>query len=151
MPVKIERLSPSHIDGMEKIENICFSEPWSRKALEELLSCDYAVYFAATDEESGAVAGYVGMYVSLDVGNINNVGVLPDFRRKGIGRLLMSELCSYCRNNGITLLTLEVRESNAPAIALYEKLGFRKVGLRKNYYKKPTENGVLYNLEIKKL
>ncbi len=149
MSVIIEKLSASHIDGMEIIENTCFSEPWSRKSLEDLLTCDYAVYFAARDEDSGAVAGYVGMYVSFDVGNINNVGVLPEYRRRGIGKMLMDKLCTYCRDNVITLLTLEVRESNAPAIRLYEKLGFQKVGVRKNYYKKPTENGVLYNLEIK--
>ena len=103
----------------------------------------------AKDEESGTVAGYAGMYVSFDVGNINNVGVLPQFRRCGIGKRLMNELCSYCKNNSITLLTLEVRESNIPAIGLYESLGFVNVGVRKNYYKKPSENGVLYNLEIK--
>ncbi|MBE6704208.1 MAG: ribosomal-protein-alanine N-acetyltransferase [Ruminococcaceae bacterium] len=149
MSIVYERLMPSHIDGMEVIENLCFSEPWSRRSLEELLDCEYAVYFVAKDEESGTVAGYAGMYVSLDVGNINNVGVLPQFRRCGIGKRLMNELCSYCKNNSITLLTLEVRESNLPAIGLYESLGFENVGVRKNYYKKPSENGVLYNLEIK--
>lgn len=149
MSIVYERLMPSHIDGMEVIENLCFSEPWSRRSLEELLDCEYAVYFVAKDEESGTVAGYAGMYVSFDVGNINNVGVLPQFRRCGIGKRLMNELCSYCKNNSITLLTLEVRESNLPAIGLYESLGFENVGVRKNYYKKPLENGVLYNLEIK--
>lgn len=143
--IVIERLNSSHIDGMEIIENTCFSEPWSRKSLEELLDCDYAVYFVARDTESGAVAGYAGMYVSLDTGNINNIGVLPIFRRKGIGERLLCDLLNYSRENGIVLVTLEVRESNTPAIALYEKLGFLKVGVRKNYYRSPSENAVLYN------
>lgn len=148
MSVIIKRLDASHIDGLEVIENTCFSEPWSRKSLEELLNCEYAVYFVAVDDETNIVAGYCGMYVSFDIGNINNIGVLPDFRRSGVGAALLSELCLYCKNNSITLLTLEVRESNTPAIGLYEKLGFEKVGIRKNYYKKPTENGLLYNKEI---
>ncbi|MBR5309440.1 MAG: ribosomal protein S18-alanine N-acetyltransferase [Clostridia bacterium] len=146
--IEILRLDASHIDGMEKIENTCFSEPWSRRSLEELLSCDYAVYFVAYDNENGAVAGYGGMYVSVDCGAVNNIGVLPEYRRRGIGERLLSALTEYSENNGITLMTLEVRESNIPAIGLYEKHGFTLVGTRKNYYKKPTENGLLYNKEI---
>lgn len=148
MSIIYEKLNFSHIDGLEIIENECFSEPWSRKSLEELLYCDYAVYFVATDRETNKVAGYIGMYVSLDTGNINNVGVLPEYRRMGIGYGLLSELIRYSGKCGITLLTLEVRESNLAAIALYEKFGFKTVGIRKNYYKKPTENGLLYNKEI---
>lgn len=144
----IEKLCASHIDGMEQIENRCFSEPWSRKSLEDLLTTDYAVYFVAVNDD-GAVMGYSGMYVSFDTGNINNIGVLPEYRRKGIGAALLEALCTYCRENGIVLLTLEVRESNIPAISLYESFGFEKVGVRKNYYKKPLENGLLYNKEIK--
>ena len=149
MSVRIEKLTEKHIDGLEIIENTCFSEPWSRKSLEDLLNCDYAVYFVAVDEETNAVAGYCGMYVSFDTGNINNIGVLPQFRRCGIGASLLDKLCEYCTKSDITLLTLEVRQSNAPAIGLYEKFGFEMVGVRKNYYKKPTENGLLFNKEIK--
>ena len=145
--MKIEKLSASHIDGMERIENECFSEPWSRKSLEELLTTDYAVYFVAVGDD-GAVMGYSGMYVSFDTGNINNIGVFAQYRRKGIGAELLEALCAYSRENGIVLLTLEVRESNIPAISLYERFGFKRVGVRKNYYKKPVENGLLYNKEI---
>lgn len=148
--MRIERLSASHIDGLERIENECFSEPWSRKALEDLILCDYAVYFVAVDDD-GTVVGYCGMYVSFEVGSINNIGVLRSYRRQGVGALLLSHLCTYCESNGIALLTLEVRESNIPAISLYSRFGFEKVGERKNYYRKPTENGLLYNkkFEIK--
>ncbi len=146
MDIKIVKLNPSHIDGLESVENSCFSEPWSRKSLEDLLTCDYAVYFVA--ECDGEVAGYAGMYVSLDTGSINNIGVLENFRRKGIAAKLLSALVEHSRNNGITLMCLEVRISNAPAIALYEKFGFKMVAKRRNYYKKPTEDALLYNLEL---
>lgn len=146
--IVIERLSKAHIDGMENIENKCFSEPWSKKALEELLTNEYAVYFVAKDLESSEVAGYCGMYVSLDTGAINNIGVLPEYRRCGIGSRLLESIIDYSQNNGITLLTLEVRESNTGAKALYEKFGFTEVGTRKNYYRKPTEHAILYNKQI---
>ncbi len=148
MEIKIEKLSPYHIDGLCEIENACFSEPWSRNSLAALTECDYAVYFVATDEKD-RVCGYCGMYTSFEVGAINNVGVLPEYRRNGIADKLLSELISYSKNNGITLITLEVRSSNTGAIALYEKHSFSLVGVRKNYYKKPTEDALLYNLEIK--
>ncbi len=146
MDIKIVKLNPSHIDGLENVENACFSEPWSRKSLEELLTCEYAVYFVA--ECDGEVSGYAGMYVSYDNGSINNVGVLPEYRRCGIAAGLLSALIEHSKHNGITLLCLEVRQSNSPAIALYEKFGFKKVAVRKNYYKKPTEDALLYNLEL---
>ena len=146
--IKIVRLGSEHIDGMVKIENECFSVPWSRKSLEDLLTCDYAIYFVAVNEDNGDVAGYSGMYVSLDTGSINNIGVLTEYRRQGIGEKLLAHLEDYSKNNGIELLTLEVRSSNLPAIGMYSKHGFVKVGTRKNYYKKPTEDGLLYNKEI---
>lgn len=146
--IEIKRLEACHIDGMELIENTCFSEPWSRRSLEELLSCDYAVYFVAYDSEKDIVAGYGGMYVSIDTGAINNIGVMPEYRRSGIGARLLRALEEYSAKNGVTLMTLEVRASNIPAIGLYEKHGFERVGIRKNYYKKPTEDGLLYNKEI---
>ena len=146
MSITIERLNLNHIDGLERIENECFSEPWSRNALQELLSCDYAVYLVAMLD--GSIAGYIGMYTSFDVGAINNIGVLSAFRRKGVGEKLLAALCEYSKENGITTLTLEVRRSNAAAIALYEKFGFRMVAERKNYYKKPAEDALLYNLDL---
>lgn len=148
MEIKIERLASHHLDGLCEIENTCFSEPWSRNSLVALFECDYAVYFVATDE-NGKVCGYCGMYTSFEVGAINNVGVLPEYRRNGIAAKLLSELVSYSKKNGISTITLEVRSSNTNAIALYKKQGFSLVGTRKNYYKKPTEDALLYNLEIK--
>lgn len=146
MEIKIKRLEEIHIDALETIENECFSEPWSRNALSELLTNDCAVYFVA--EYEGEVAGYIGMYVSFEVGAINNVGVLPSFRRLGIGRALIGALIDYSRANGISILTLEVRKSNIAAISLYKDFGFALMGERKNFYKKPVENALIYNLEL---
>lgn len=151
MSVKIERLNQCHINDVSEIENICFTEPWSKKALEDLLTCNYAVYFAAIDDISKKAVGYCGMYVSFEIGAINNIGVLPQYRNCGIASKLLYSLYDYSLMNGIDILTLEVRKSNVPAIKLYEKFGFKKVGERKNYYKKPTEDGIIYNFEIKSI
>lgn len=148
MAIEIQKLCENHIDGLVKIENGCFSQPWSRKSLENLLTCDYAVYFVAYDEENCETVGYCGMYVSEDTGAINNIGVLTSFRRKGIADMLIRKLVGYSIENGITTLTLEVRRSNTPAIKLYEKNGFLPVGTRKNYYKLPQEDALIYNLDI---
>lgn len=148
MGIAIRALSAEHICGLEKIENECFSEPWSKKSLEELLDCSYAVYFVAEDEERGVV-GYGGMYVLADTGAINNIGVLSEYRRCGIASRLLEALITASEERGLCDMTLEVRQSNLAAIGLYEKYGFKKDGIRRNYYKKPTENAVLYTLTLR--
>ena len=149
MALKLERLDVRHIGGMVRIENECFSEPWAEKALCELVDCPYAVYFVAVDE-NGNAAGYGGMYILGDIGSINNIGVLPEYRRQHIGSRLLEALIEYARENCLSALELEVRQSNLGAVSLYEKHGFAEVGRRRGFYRKPTEDAVLYNLEIKK-
>ena len=85
-------------------------------------------------EEDGEAIGYAGMWHIIDEGDINNIGILPDKRRKGYASLLLNELIKYMENEKLACLNLEVRASNAPAIALYKKFGFYEVGVRKNYY-----------------
>ncbi|MBQ7792056.1 MAG: ribosomal protein S18-alanine N-acetyltransferase, partial [Clostridia bacterium] len=96
-------------------------------------------------EEDGKVIGYVGMWNISGEGNINNVAVLPDYRRKGYGRLLLSHLISYAKEHQLLLLTLEVRASNEGAIHLYESCGFEVVGRRKKYYDN-CEDAILMTL-----
>ena len=84
----------------------------------------------------------------LDEGYITNVAVSPDFRRQGIARALIEALLAKARENGLAFVTLEVRESNAPAIALYTGAGFEPVGKRKNFYSNPTENAVLMTISL---
>jgi len=97
-------------------------------------------------ERGGEILGYIGLMYVLDEGYISNVAVRPDFRRQGIAESLLSALETRARGMGLAFLTLEVRAGNGPAIALYEKRGFRSVGRRKNYYEKPTEDAILMTL-----
>lgn len=99
-------------------------------------------------EQDGRTAGYVGCQTVLDEGYITNVAVSPDFRRQGIARALIAELTAKAGENKLAFVTLEVRESNAPAIALYTGAGFVPVGKRKNFYSNPAENAVLMTISL---
>ena len=144
--VKIERLTRQMLCEIAEIERICFSSPWSEKSLELLLG-DGAVGFAATLDGKGVVA-YAGMLTVLDEGQITNVATLPEYRGRGFARAIMLSLEEYARENNISLLSLEVRWSNDAARALYCSLDWCEVGVRKNFYKQPTEDAIIM---IKKL
>lgn len=126
---------------IQHIEQQSFSVPWTETMLRLQLEPDSHVFLTA--EEDGAVVGYVGLMFVLDEGYISNVAVRPDCRRRGIADALLDELERRSRTLLLRFLTLEVRESNSAAIALYEKHGFRTVGRRKNYYEKPREDALL--------
>ena len=138
----IERLTSDRFFEVAELEGLCFSLPWSEKAL-ELLVFDKNVAFVALDSDTGRVAAYGGMLTVLDEGQITNIAVNPSCRRQRIGETIVLALLDYGKKNGIFSVSLEVRESNAAARALYEKLGFASVGVRKNFYSKPTENAIV--------
>ena len=126
---------------IQRIEQRSFSLPWTEAMLRLQLSPDSHVFLTA--ETADGVVGYVGMMYVLDEGYISNVAVRPEARRQGVAEALLTALEQRARALLLSFLTLEVRESNAAAIALYEKCGYRVAGRRKNYYEKPTEDAVL--------
>ena len=91
----------------------------------------------------GKTVGYGGMYTVLDEGYITNIGVMPDYRRRGIGAKLVSKLIDYSVRNSLSFLSLEVRVSNIAAIKLYDSFGFKEVGKRKNFYSNPKEDALI--------
>ena len=131
---------------IQKIEQQSFSVPWTETMLRLQLEPDSHVFLTA--EADGEVIGYIGMMFVLDEGYISNVAVQPPWRRHGVADALLCELEKRAIQKMLSFLTLEVRESNAPAIALYEKHGFCVVGRRKKYYEKPTEDAILMTRTI---
>lgn len=129
------------------IERQSFAVPWTETMLRIQLEPDCHVFLTA--RTAGRVAGYVGLMYVLDEGYISNVAVRPDCRRQGVAGGLLLELERRARALDLRFLTLEVREGNAAAIALYEKHGYATVGRRKNYYEKPTEDALLMTLELR--
>ena len=142
---KIGRLACEHITSVAELESLCFCEPWSAESLKLLLS-ERAMGLVALEGER--VLGYVGMMCVLDEGQITNVAVHPDSRRRGIGRALMEALEEYSRQNGIIYLSLEVRESNHAARSLYAGCGWSECGLRKGFYSHPVENAVIMTRKL---
>lgn len=133
-----------HVDELARLESCCFSEPWTRSGLVAEFMNDTACFVVAEPvDQPGAVAGYAGMHYVAGEGYIDNVAVFPELRKKGVGRLLMNSLFKVCRERGAALLSLEVREGNAPAISLYSSLGFQEVGKRRNFYSNPTEDALI--------
>ena len=129
-----------------ELEKLCFSSPWSYEMLcSEGLRKDSEFLCAFVD---GEFAGYAGMLCVLDEGQICNVAVCPHFRRRGVGEALMTAQRSAGEARGLSVMMLEVRLSNTAAQRLYEKLGWEKVGVRRNFYSAPREDGVLYNLYL---
>ena len=138
--IEIKKVSSDMLSEIADIERECFSSPWSEKSLELLLG-DSAVGFAAFCEER--LVGYVGMMTVLDEGQITNVAVRGDFRRKGCAKALLCTLEEYARENGTVFLSLEVRRSNEAARKLYLADGWREAGVRKNFYTLPSEDAIV--------
>ena len=139
---------PEHIDGILAIERECFAVPWTREGLCAYLPDDMHLLVVYVDE-NGEPMGYIGLMYVLDEGYISNVAVSPKHRRQGIADAMLTYLTEAARERDLSFLTLEVRRSNAPAIALYEKNGFEKVGIRKKYYEKPTEDAIIMTKLLK--
>lgn len=139
--MEILKMSETHISAVTEIERECFSTPWSENALSEELENENARFFVAENENE--VLGYCGMHIVFGECYITNVAVKEKYRGRGIATALMNKLYEVMVNENGDFITLEVRESNSKAISLYEKLGYNKVGTRKNFYSKPTENAIL--------
>ena len=123
--IKIVPMNADHLESLERLERICFSRPWSRKMLAEELENQCAAFLVAEDAVTDDVLGYAGLLVAADEGYITNVAVFPEQRRRGIAGQLLQVFLNFAEANHLAFLTLEVRPSNAAAIALYQGFGFQ--------------------------
>ena len=139
-------MNESHVQPIADIEKLCFSDPWSEKSVASELTNPLSLWIVAVEDDR--VAGYVGSQSVMGESDMMNVAVHPDFRRKGVAEMLVRELVAALAKKDNHCLTLEVRASNAPAISLYEKLGFSQIGLRKNYYRNPKEDALILRKEF---
>lgn len=144
---QVVHASVEHIEGIEALELESFHSPLTAEQISGLIRSGSVIALCAV--EDGRVTGYVSAQTVLDEGYINNIAVAASHRRRGIGRALLEELSREAVEKKLSFLTLEVRESNSGAIALYECTGYGKVGLRKNYYEKPRENAIIMTKFLK--
>jgi ribosomal-protein-alanine N-acetyltransferase len=134
------------IGAVAVIEAANFSMPWSAKGFYDALTQYGGIFFVA--ECDGCVAGYIGMTVAADEGEITQVSIDERYRRQGVAGALMEKLLRDVSQRGVTSIVLEVRVSNEPAIKLYKKYGFKSAGIRKGFYELPREDAeiMIYNI-----
>lgn len=144
--MRIRKLVLEDAPVIAALEKRCFSDPWSEKSIASEVHNPLAYWLVA--EDGGEILGYIGSQSVLDAADVMNLAVSPDHRRKGIGEKLIKALTRHLQENGVIALLLEVRVSNAPAISLYEKLGFVQVGRRPRYYTNPREDALILRKEL---
>lgn len=140
--VRIRAASRGDMDAVMDIEETCFSLPWSRNDIERDIADNIlSAYFVA--ETAGAVCGCAGMWVVLGECHIMTIAVTPEHRQAGVGAMLLMKLLDEARLRGASRYLLEVRASNAPAIGMYEKFGFKTIDVRRAYYENNKEDAVI--------
>lgn len=145
--IEIRKMTLQDVEQIAGMEKLCFTDPWSAASIASETDNPLSLWLVACVGDT--VVGYIGSQSVMGWADMMNVAVHPDFRRQGIGETLVTALEKELRLSGNTCLSLEVRASNQPAIALYQKLGFVQVGLRRNYYHKPKEDALILRKEWK--
>lgn len=148
MAIKFEicEITAGDIPAAAAIEKECIPEPWSEKAFFDEFANDKSIMLCAKANDE--LAGFITAFAVLDEVNIYNVAVTEKYRRNGIADALLNALHERVKGFA-SFITLEVRESNLPAINLYKNKGYTEVGLRKNFYSSPRENAILMTYFIK--
>ena len=143
--MKIRNMTAAEVPLVARLESVCFSDPWSERSVASELDNPLSLWLVAMEGER--LAGYVGSQTVMGETDMMNIAVDPEFRRHGIAQQLVAALVAELKARESRCLTLEVRASNAPAKALYDKLGFQQIGLRKNYYRNPKEDALILRKE----
>jgi ribosomal-protein-alanine N-acetyltransferase len=140
-------MTPSDLDAVTAIEERTFSTPWSRTSFErDCMGEGTSSWVALRD---GALEGYIVSWIVCDEIHIGNIAVDEGARRRGTGRHLLARALEHAAGLGVTLATLEARESNAPAIGLYESFSFRPVAIRKRYYSDTGEDAIVMIADVR--
>ena len=142
--MKLEPMTKATASSVAALEAENFSTPWSENSIREELENPYAIWLTALEGET--LAGYLGVQFGPDGADIMTIATTPEFRGQGVGKGLISAMVEMLKEKDLKWLTLEVRPSNTQAVGLYQALGFREVGRRPRYYKKPTEDALLMTL-----
>ncbi len=140
---KIKKMTANDIDDVFFIEKLVHPKHhWSKESFYNELANNLAYYYCVKDEKE-CVKAYIGFWQIIDEAHITTLAVHPDCRRKQLAQILLIKTIEDCYKNMVKYITLEVRESNLPAILLYEKFLFEYIGMRKNYYQDNGENAII--------
>lgn len=148
MSLNIRKACETDIPAIAMLEKLCFHTPWPEEFIHNDLVLSQNDYLIL--EKDSRPAGYAGMWIISGEANLNNICIHPDFRGNGYGRELLCALMQVALDRGVNAMTLEVRVGNSPAIALYEKMGFRIEGIRKKYYQDNGEDAcIMWNRDLR--
>lgn len=146
MDFTVREAQHSDVERIAEIDALCFSEPDSVQTVRGLLDDASAKFFVL--EVGKNILSYCSALTVLDEIQIINVATAPGYTSKGYGFAVLKKMLSYAAECGAVSASLEVRRSNAAAVALYRKCGFVTVGERKNFYRKPTEDALIMTAKI---
>lgn len=141
----ILKLTKEQVPAVARMEAELFSVPWSEKAFADTLGMEHVLFYTASVD--GRLAGYCGIYLAADEGEITNVAVAPEYRRRKIAQSLLLTVMAEAHEKGAQRIFLEVRSRNAAAISLYRKHGFAVIGTRGNYYQYPQDDALVMMYE----
>lgn len=144
--IVIERFAPADIDEIMEIENVSFTSPWSRESYEELIPLETISFWVA--KTAGKVAGYMLLQRMISEMELHTFAVSPDLRRRGIATKLLEHMRDEAKKAGVKFIFLQVRPTNKEARALYEKFGFKSIGMRRRYYRDNGEDAIVMKMEI---
>lgn len=148
--LSFRKMVPDDADAVARVEAACFPVPWSRESFWREASNENTSYILAIDAATEGVIGYAGCWIVADEAQITNVAILPAYRGCGAGTQLFAASIEVALARGATAMTLEVRPSNAPALALYHHFGFTEAGRRKGYYSDNGEDAIImWNTKLK--
>lgn len=142
-----ELMLPEDLDSVTEMEQECFSDPWSAGMIYESQQTGLDTWLLL--EEAGEAVGYCVFRIIAGEGELLRIGVRPRYRGLGYGKKLMEGVVENSRKNGVSSITLEVREHNDAARNLYKSYGFKEECIRTGYYRDPKEDAVImWNREI---
>lgn len=141
--INVIRMTNDDVDEVFHIEELVHPDHhWSKESFYNELANKLAYYYCVKDEEN-KILGYIGLWHIIDEAHVTTLAVHPDYRKQQLAQILLTQAIEDCYKDMIKYITLEVRESNIPAIMLYEKFLFESIGMRKNYYQDNNENAII--------
>ena len=131
------------VSDVAAMERLCYSDPWPASSFTALPANERVCFLVARDNQSNALLGFAIAWHVMDEGELANLAVAPESRRRGIGSALLDAVTTDALGRGTSQLYLEVRESNVAARDMYVAAGFEQVGRRKQYYRQPVEDALI--------